>query len=298
MSIKFLIVIAAHNEEYYLPLCLASLENQLYKNFQVVVVDDGSSDRTPSIAKEFSERDSRFSLVRLPKSAHAPGAKIVKSFYKGLDSVDRDSFDVYCKFDADIVFPASYLEEIAHLYEQHPSLGMASGLVRICTAVFDPLKALDFEKEAEKWKYENLSDPSHVRGPIKSYRKECFEAMGGIRPTLGWDNIDSMLSKMHGFEVQTIKSLWVKHLRPTAERYKGEKAKKLGQYFYNIGLSFPLAFISAAKAASRSGGVKAFFQILSSFSSQKEKRELSEKEIKYIQKLRWNQFFEKLKWKN
>jgi hypothetical protein len=86
--------------------------------------------------------------------------------------------------------------------------------------------------------FENLSSKNHVRGPIKSYRKELFLKMNGLRAVLGWDNIDVMLCKMHGFETVTIKELWVKHLRPTAYKYKSQKAEKLGEYFYNIGLIF------------------------------------------------------------
>ena len=46
--------------------------------------------------------------------------------------------------------------------------------------------------------------------------------MNGLRPVLGWDNIDVMLAQMHGWDVITIKDIWVKHLRPTAYKYKSK----------------------------------------------------------------------------
>jgi hypothetical protein len=51
--------------------------------------------------------------------------------------------------------------------------------------------------------------------------------MNGLRPVLGWDNIDVMLAKKNNWETVTIKDLWVKHLRPTAYKYKKQKAEKL-----------------------------------------------------------------------
>src|SRR5690606_5876578 len=132
--------------------------------------------------------------------------------------------------------------------------------------------AFDFKDEKNHWIFENISSKNHVRGPIKSYRKQCFEDMNGLRPVLGWDNIDVMLAKKHGWEVITIKDLWVKHLRPTAYKYKNQKAEKLGEYFYNIGLSLPLTVISSAKSALKNKSLSEFFITLKSFLKQNGKR--------------------------
>jgi len=117
--------------------------------------------------------------------------------------------------------------------------------------------------------------------------------MNGLRPVLGWDNIDVMLAKKHGWEVVTIKDLWVKHLRPTAYKYKNQKAEKLGEYFYNIGLSLPLTVVSSAKSALKNKSVSEFFITLKSFLKQNGKRKLSSEEIKFIRNLRWSQMFKK-----
>ena len=115
--------------------------------------------------------------------------------------------------------------------------------------------------------------------------------MQGLRPLLGWDNLDVLLAKKNGWEVFTIKDLWVKHLRPTAYKYRDQKAEKLGQYFYNIGLSLPLAMISSAKSSFKNRSAKEFWITLNSFLKQKDKRDLSKEEIKFIRNLRWKQFF-------
>ena len=291
---KFLIIIPAHNEEENIGYCLTSLENQSFKNFELIIVNDGSTDRTERIAAEFSERNSNFELLNLEKSDHQPGAKVVATFNKGLQQKNLDDFDIVCKFDADIIFPKDYLEKINSVYVKNPKAGMVSGLVKINNINFESTSAFDFEDINERWYFENLSSKEHVRGPIKSYRKECFKDMKGLRPVLGWDNIDVMLSKMHHWEVITIKKLWVKHLRPTAFKYKNQKAEKLGEYFYNIGLSFILAAISSIKSSWKSKSFKEFFITMKSFLRQDSKRNLSDEEVKFIRRLRWDNLIKNL----
>lgn len=277
---KFLIIIPAHNEEACVLQCLESLAQQSFQDFRCVVVNDGSTDTTQKIVENFVEVHSNFTLKNLEKSTHQPGAKVVRTFEKGLlDEVLYD-IDVICKYDADIIFPPDYLLRINQGFEANPKLGMLSGLVYI-------------QDEKGDWIFENLSSKDHVRGPIKAYRKQCFRDMDGLRAVLGWDNIDVMLAQKEGWEVATIKDLWVKHLRPTAYKYKKQKAEKLGEYFYNIGLDIPLAMISSAKSAMKSKSFSEFFITMRAYFRQNSEHILTRDEMQYIQKLRWQMMFKK-----
>ena len=297
---KFLIIIPAHNEENNISFCLESLKKQNFQDFVCMIVNDGSTDRTSEIVNNFKNQDSRFRVLDLETSEHSPGAKVVRTFDKGLQALDWKDFDVVCKYDADIVFPTNYLEKIKQTFETNPKAGIVSGLVYIkkykSNSEIKNLRNpnenwLDFSNKNNEWIFENLSSKNHVRGPIKAYRKECFEDMNGLRTVLGWDNLDILLAKKHGWDVVTIKELWVKHLRPTAYKYKSQKAEKLGQYFYNIGLSLPLAIISSAKSSFKNRSAKEFFITINSFLKQKERQNLSTEEIKFIRNLRWKEFF-------
>ena len=297
---KFLIIIPAHNEENNISFCLESLKKQNFQDFVCMIVNDGSTDRTSEIVNNFKNQDSRFRVLDLETSEHSPGAKVVRTFDKGLQALDWKDFDVVCKYDADIVFPRNYLEKINQTFETNPKAGIVSGLVYIkkykSNSEIKNLRNpnenwLDFSNKNGEWIFENLSSKNHVRGPVKAYRKECFEDMNGLRTVLGWDNLDILLAKKHGWDVVTIKDLWVKHLRPTAYKYKSQKAEKLGQYFYNIGLSLPLAIISSAKSSFKNRSAKEFFITINSFLKQKERQNLSTEEIKFIRNLRWKEFF-------
>lgn len=294
---KFLIIIPAHNEEENILPCLESLKNQTFQDFKCIVVNDGSTDKTEEIAEKYEVQSTKYKVLNLEKSLHQPGAKVVRTFNKGLETENVEEFDVVCKYDADIIFPENYLEKVNEVYEKNPKAGMVSGLVYINKGFkindFTTSQLLNFTNQNE-WTFENLSSKNHVRGPIKSYRKELFLKMNGLRAVLGWDNIDVMLCKMHGFETVTIKELWVKHLRPTAYKYKSQKAEKLGEYFYNIGLNFPLAAISSAKSSFKNKSVSEFFITMKSFFNQKNERILTNEEIAFIRNLRWNEMFKKI----
>ena len=53
-NIKFSIIIPAYNCENYISKCLESIFNQSYKNFEVIVVDDCSTDKTFEILKKYT----------------------------------------------------------------------------------------------------------------------------------------------------------------------------------------------------------------------------------------------------
>ena len=293
---KFLLIIPTHIDEKNILFTLKSLQQQTFQDFFCVIVNDGSTDKTKKIVEEFISHQLstvNYQLQNLDFSQHEPGAKVVRTFNKGLESVDLKDFDVICKFDADIIFPSDYLMKLNAIYETNPKAGMVSGLVKIKKSIFENKLAFDFKDEKHQWKFENLSSKNHVRGPIKSYRKECFLEMNGLRPVLGWDNIDVMLAKKNGWEILTIKDLWVKHLRPTAFQYKNQKAEKLGEYFYNIGLNLPLTMISSAKSSLKNRSFSEFFTTMKSYLKQKGERKLSDEEIKFIRNLRWNEMFRK-----
>jgi glycosyltransferase involved in cell wall biosynthesis len=290
---RFLIIIPTHNEENNIIFCLKSLKDQAFKDFEVIVVNDGSTDNTQNLVEDFILNDSRFKILNLKTSALEPGVKVVRTFYKGLQTAHLNNFDIICKFDADIIFPNNYLEELNAVYVADPKVGMVSGIVKISKKVFEKSLAFDFNDEKKQWIFEDISSKTHVRGPIKSYRKECFNEMDGLRTVLGWDNIDVMLAKKAGFRTVTLKDLWVKHLRPTAFKYKNQKAEKLGEYFYNIGLNLPLAIVSSAKSSLKNQSVSEFFITINSFLKQNEPRQLAAEEVKFIRNLRWKQMFRK-----
>lgn len=280
---KIYIVIPAHNEANFIGFTLESLVTQSLLPKKIVVVDDQSTDHTSKIVKSYADKFSFISLVsNTSTNHHLPGSKVINAFNKGLKILDHD-YDIICKFDADLIFPGDYLEKIAGHFNTDPAVGMVGGF-----------NSIEVEN---KWKLENLTGKDHIRGALKSYRKECFEEIGGLKQAMGWDTADELLAQYHGWKVKTDQSLLVKHLKPTGKNYNKASKYQQGEAFYRLRYGFVITTIASAKLALKKGKLNLFKDYLIGFlKAKKEKRPflISEKEGRFIRKLRWKNMRSKI----
>ena len=232
---KFYIIIPAHNEESSIGLTLNSLVNQTHLPKKIMVVNDNSTDKTQDIVEAYAEKHNCISLVNSKSSnQHLPGSKIINAFYKGYETLDED-YDVICKFDADLIFPNNYLEQLTHHFNNNEKLGMAAGFCYI--------------EKGNDWVLENLTNKDHIRGALKAYRKSCFVEIGKLKPSMGWDTVDELLAKYYGWELLTNESLKVKHLKPTGISYNKASKYLQGEAMYKMRYGFIITLISALKLA-------------------------------------------------
>ena len=63
MRPRISIIIPVYNSELYLPQCLESILEQTFQDYEVIMVDDGSSDLSGSICDEYAEKDERFHCI-------------------------------------------------------------------------------------------------------------------------------------------------------------------------------------------------------------------------------------------
>ena len=88
------IIIPVYNVEKYLDKCIASVVGQTYQNLQIILVDDGSTDRSPAICDDWKERDSRITVVHQPNGglsrARNAGLKLATGEFVGF--VDSDDW--------------------------------------------------------------------------------------------------------------------------------------------------------------------------------------------------------------
>lgn len=95
------IVIPIYNAEKYLEECLNSIKSQTYKNFEVIMVNDGSKDDSETICMNFLRSDSRFRYLKKENGGVSSARNV------GLDNVEGD----YVTFiDADDWVDENYLE--------------------------------------------------------------------------------------------------------------------------------------------------------------------------------------------
>ena len=101
------------------------------------------------------------------------------------------------------------------------------------------------EKKGQ-WIYENIASKNHIRGPLKAYRKDCFEAIGGLKESIGWDTIDELLALYNGWGFKTDETLIVKHLKPTTINYNIKARNLQGKALYIIRSGIMLSILSLA----------------------------------------------------
>lgn len=80
----FSIIVPVYNSEKYLNECIDSILRQKYPNFELVLINDGSTDRSSSILDEFKDKDSRVKVI------HKENGGLPSARNKGLDIVTGD----------------------------------------------------------------------------------------------------------------------------------------------------------------------------------------------------------------
>ncbi len=274
---NYYIIIPAHNEEAFLELTLKSVLEQTLLPQKIVVVNDNSADGTESILAEFARRNAMLRTVTINSSGiHMPGSKVVNAFNHGLELLDSE-YDFLVKLDADVILPADYFEKIAQLFKTNNRVGIAGGFV--------------YEEEPDgEWKLNHPMAKDHVRGAFKAYTKNCFEAIGGLKLAMGWDTMDELLARYHGFDIVTDPSLKVKHLRPTGQAYN-KKAKLLqGKAMYTMRYGFWITLIASMKMAWKQQKPVAFIHNLTGYLNARSEHtafQVSKDEGIFIRRLRW-----------
>lgn len=119
------VIIPVYNVEKYLCQCLDSVINQTYKNLEIILVDDGSTDDSGKICNEYAKRDRRIIVVHKNNGglsdARNAGIDICKgeyvSFVDSDDWLDLDMYEIFIskiiEHNADIV-SCGYVLEFAN----------------------------------------------------------------------------------------------------------------------------------------------------------------------------------------
>ena len=115
---KVSIIVPNYQHEAYLEKRLSSIEAQSFKDYEVILLDDGSKDASPELLKKFAAKYPAAQLIINEKNSGSPfvqwnkGADIAKGDYLWIAESDD-----YCE--------AHFLTEMVNLMDQHPQMGIA-----------------------------------------------------------------------------------------------------------------------------------------------------------------------------
>lgn len=175
------ILIPAYNRAEYLPETLASALNQTYADFEIVIVDDGSTDNTAQIVRAIS--DPRIQYVYQNNRGVSAALNTAWRAARG---------EFISLLGSDDLFLPSQLETLLPIIESDPSLGAVYARAQAMDARGEPLAqilgaSLKFADDA----LASLLYGDSVCGIASLVRRACIERVGGYNESLianeDWD---------------------------------------------------------------------------------------------------------------
>lgn len=100
--VKYSVIVPVYKVEAYLPRCIESILNQTVSDFELILVDDGSPDRSGAICDEYAAKDSRIRVI------HQANGGVSRARNAGLDAA-RGEYIVFV--DSDDYVDAEYLQK-------------------------------------------------------------------------------------------------------------------------------------------------------------------------------------------
>ena len=222
---RFVVIMPSRDEDRMIGSAIETLANQTIPPAELVIVNDGSTDRTGEIADDAAERYDWVTVVhREDRGVRKLGGGVIDAFNEGMAALRTDDYQYLCKFDADITLPTGYFAWCMDHMDADPELGSVS------SKVFGP------DEQGNKHYEESIIDDM-VAGQVKFYRRECFEDIGGFVAEIMWDGIDFHTCRMKGWKTRSIRdeNIYILHHRLMGSSHKNIFVGRLrwgrGQWF-------------------------------------------------------------------
>lgn len=121
----FSIIVPLYNKEHFVYSTLQSVINQSYKNFEVIIVDDSSTDNSLQVARQI--KDPRIKIYTKPNG----GVSLARNF-----GIEKAQYDYIVFLDADDLWESDFLSSIYNLIQAYPTAGMfCTGFNKIINGV-------------------------------------------------------------------------------------------------------------------------------------------------------------------
>lgn len=178
------VIIPVYNIERYIGKCIKSVINQTYKNLEIILVDDGSTDKSGRICDEYAQIDTRILVIHKENEglsdARNSGLEICKGKYIGfIDGDDWIKGDMYeflyqtlTKYQADIAVCGHFVEDDEGVYDSE----CADGSVKIYNRR-DAVCAVVEDKEIHSYAWDKLYERELFDGiqyPTGRYVQDIF----------------------------------------------------------------------------------------------------------------------------
>ncbi|HEZ7222217.1 TPA: glycosyltransferase family 2 protein [Neisseria meningitidis] len=177
------VLICAYNVEKYFAQSLAAVVNQTWRNLDILIVDDGSTDGTLAIARRFQEQDSRIRILAQPRNSG-----LIPSLNIGLDELAKSGMGEYiARTDADDIAAPDWIEKIVGEMEKDRSIIAMGAWLEVLSEEKDGNRLARHHEHGKIWKkptrHEDIADFFPFGNPIHNntmiMRRSVIE--GGLR---------------------------------------------------------------------------------------------------------------------
>lgn len=204
-NLDYVIITAAKNEERYIRKTIEAIASQNLPPKEWIIVNDGSTDKTEVIVKEFLENCKYIKLITRENRESRNFGSQVKSINYGLSFLTKKDYGFIGNIDADVSFEKNYFKNLIQKFIDNRKLGLAGGYLQ------------EIGKDL-KFKMRRLNSFNSVPHAVQLFRKECFDEIKGYveMPFGGPDTIAEISARMKGWEVRSFDDLIVYHHRKTS----------------------------------------------------------------------------------
>ncbi len=192
------IVVPGKNEGKHLYKLVRSLNEQTYRNFELIIVDDGSNDNTPIIGRNLEEKGLITKFLRNDmRGGKASGANLALRFSKGRYIVHLDAD---CSFDRDAI------ENILVPFYLDAKIAAVGGNVKVRNhrdTLCARLQAIEYLKTISigRMVTSELGIYKIISGAFGAFRKDAIDAIGGWDIGPGLDGDITVKIRKSGYKV-------------------------------------------------------------------------------------------------
>ena len=162
------VIVPVYNVERYLKMCIESIIHQQYKNLEIILVDDGSTDLSGNICDDYAKLDKRITVIHKPNGGLSDARNVGMEYAHGqlLGFVDSD----------DWIDPNMYLDLYNAMVQHNSEITVCNRiLVQGNQYIYDECDGdihVRNKQDALELLLENTKCPSHAWN--KLYKKEVF----------------------------------------------------------------------------------------------------------------------------
>lgn len=159
---KISVCIPVHNAELWLAESIQSIIDQTFTDWEIVIVDDGSTDSSHKIMTFF-----KMKYYDKIKEAYLPNQGIAKTRNH---AIDMASGEIICVQDADDISQKDRLEKTWKFFQRHKDVDLTYGTAQYIDVLGRPFK----EVKSEPFDFESIKQHNYIQHPTVAYRRNAI----------------------------------------------------------------------------------------------------------------------------